>query len=158
VVWDSPNLPAEVLREQIEQMMDNLRTALGWWMAQYRATEGLRLAVTLCQFWLASGFYAETLLWLEPMREMASAQTREGETTLLDVPVVLRARALSVLGSVASYRGQYAQASAFLHDCVALSRELDDRSNLARSLAVFGRNLWLNGEKERGAKVLEEGL
>ena len=84
LVWSSADLPAEALRERIEQMHDNLRAALGWWMAEHRATEGLQLAITLCQFWISRGAYAETSPWLEPMRDLATGRT--------DRPIRLRWR------------------------------------------------------------------
>ncbi len=158
VVWTSADLPAEALRERIEQMHDNLRAALGWWMAERRGTEGLRLAITLCQFWISRGAYAETSPWLEPMRDLATGRTDPADQAAVEVPVALRARALSVLGSLASYRGQYAQAVTFLQESVALSRELDDGSHLARCLALLARNLWLTGAEERATEPLEESL
>jgi ATP/maltotriose-dependent transcriptional regulator MalT len=76
----------------------------------------------------------------------------------VDVAVVLRARAMSILGSVALYRGQYAEAKPFLLDCVALSRQFDDDSNLARSLSTLGRSLWLAGDAQRATDVMKEAL
>jgi non-specific serine/threonine protein kinase len=157
VVWASANVPADRLRERIEQMQDNLRAALAWWTAERRAAEGLRLAVTLCQFWLSYGAHAETWPWLEPMRELATGDG-EDENTPAQVPVALRMRALSVLGSTACSRGQYAESSSFLQECVVLSREAGDASHLARTLAGLGRTLWLAGARDRGTALLEEGL
>ena len=154
VVWGSADVQARGLPERIEQMQDNLRVALGWWMAERRAVEGLRLAVTLAQFWMSRGAFVEVSPWLEPMRELAEQPAIE--TSQLEV--ALRARVWSVLGSVASHRGQYVQASAFMQNCVALSREFDDRSNLARSLGLEGRCLWLAGAEERANDALEEAL
>ena len=158
VIWSSANLPAEALRERIEHMHDNLRAALGWWMAERRATEGLRLAITLCQFWISRGAYAETTPWLEPMRDLATGGTDPADQAAVGVTVALRARALSLLGSLASYRGQYAQAVTFFQESVALAREVDDGSHLARCLVLLGRSLWLTGAEEQAMEPLEEGL
>jgi tetratricopeptide (TPR) repeat protein len=65
---------------------------------------------------------------------------------------------MSILGSVTFYRAQYAEASLFLQECVDLSREFDDVSNLARSLAVLGISLWLAGDVERATDAMEEAL
>ena len=93
VVWGSADLQAEVLRERIEHMHDNLRAALGWWMAERRATEGLRLAITLCQFWMSCGAYAETTPWLEPMRDLATGRTDPADQAAVEVPVRRSVRA-----------------------------------------------------------------
>jgi tetratricopeptide (TPR) repeat protein len=140
----------------MEQMQDNLRVALGWWLAERRAAEGLRLAVTLSQFWIWRGAYVEISPWLESMRELVEPPV--GGASQVDLPVALRARVWSVLGTLASSRGQYAQASTFMQECVTLSREFNDPSNLARSLGVLGRSLWLAGAENRGRAALEEAL
>jgi tetratricopeptide (TPR) repeat protein len=158
VVWTAAGQPADALREQIEQMHDNLRAALGWWMAERRATEGLQLAITLCQFWISRGAYAETSPWLEPMRDLATGPSDAADHAAEEVPVAVRARALSVVGTLAAYRGQYAKAVTFLQECVALARQVDDGSHLARCLALLARSLWLTGAEDRATEPLEESL
>src|SRR5438309_1060570 len=46
---------AAELRERIDEVHDNLRTALSWWLEASKASEGLTLAVTLCEFWMWCG-------------------------------------------------------------------------------------------------------
>src|SRR5262249_50830493 len=77
VVWGSPDVQAQGLPERMEHMQDNLRVALGWWMAQRRAVDALRLAVTLSQFWIWRGAYVEVSPWLEPMRELVEQPAGE---------------------------------------------------------------------------------
>jgi non-specific serine/threonine protein kinase len=156
VVWGSADVHARALPERMEQLQDNLRVALTWLVAERRVADGLRLAVTLSQFWIWRGAYVEISPWLESMREMA--EELADETGQVEVFVALRARVSSVLGTVASSRGQYAQASTFMEQGVALSREYDDASNLARSLGQLGFNLWLAGAEKRGQAALEEAL
>jgi predicted ATPase/transcriptional regulator with XRE-family HTH domain len=156
--WDSGDSSAEAVRDGIEQIHDNVRAALGWWLAIRRAREGLSLAVTLCQFWMWRGMYGEARRWLEPMQDLATDHPGAAETAVPEVPLTLRVRALSLLATLASRRGEHAQASAFLELCVALSRELADTATLSGTLALLGLALWLSGSEERAAGVLDESL
>jgi predicted ATPase/DNA-binding XRE family transcriptional regulator len=156
VVWSNADVQARALPERMEQMQDNLRVALSWLLAERRVADGLRLAVTLSQFWISRGAFVEISPWLESMREMA--EQLADETDQVEVSVAMRARVSSVLGTVASSRGQHAQATTFMEHCVALSREYDDASNLARSLGQLGRSLWIIGAEERAVAALEEAL
>jgi non-specific serine/threonine protein kinase len=156
VIWGSADVHARALPERMGQMQDNLRVALSWLLAERRVADGLRLAVTLSQFWIWRGAYVEMSPWLESMRETAEQLAEEPGP--VEVSVALRARVSSVLGTVAVSRGQYVQASTFIEQCVSLSREYDDASHLARSLAQLGTCLWLAGAEERAEAALEEAL
>jgi predicted ATPase/transcriptional regulator with XRE-family HTH domain len=156
--WAVADPAAEAVRRQIEELHDNLQVALGWWLAACRAGEGLSLAVTLCQFWMWSGMYAEARRWLEPMLDLATANPAPTDTAGPAVPPALRAWALQLLGTVTNRQGEYAQARAFSEACVALLRELEDTAALPTALAVLGQNLWLAGAEGRAIAVLEESL
>src|SRR5262249_22014707 len=149
------------LRDRTEEVHDNLRTALGWWLEARRPGEGLRLAVTLCDFWLWSGRYAEARRWLQRLLEVADDAAHAAgasEGSIADVPLALRADALGAVGMLASWQGDQAASCAFLEAAVALAHKLDDSALLAGTLNVLGLSLWLTGATERSETVLDESL
>ena len=110
--------------------------------------------------------------WLGPMRHLVTASTDMLDAGAPAVPVERRARALSVLASVAAYRGDYAEAAAFHQECVSLSRgeikatrtrervslsrECGDHAGVVRSLGALPCYVWLAGATERVADILAE--
>jgi non-specific serine/threonine protein kinase len=149
------------VRDNIEAEYDNLRAALGWWLAQSRPVEGLGLAHALGFFWMARGLYAEGRRWIEAMLELADQMLRcssPTETGALAMPPRLRADALSWLGAMASAQGYYAQARASYEASVALWRELGDVVMLADDLALLGLNRWLADDPAGATEALEESL
>jgi predicted ATPase/DNA-binding CsgD family transcriptional regulator/DNA-binding XRE family transcriptional regulator len=152
----SGDAPIEVVRDRIEAGYDNLRAALGWWLAQGRPVEGLGLAHALGFFWLARGLYAEGRRWLEAMLALADRTVRCASATA--VPSRLRADALSWLGGMASAQGSYTQARASYEASVALWRELGDLVMLADDLALLGLNRWLAEDAAAAIAALEESL
>lgn len=147
--------------DRIREVEENLRTALGWWLEMNRPAEGLRLAVTLCEFWMWRGVVTEARHWLQRMLDLAgrtppSADGADGSlsATLLQV----RAEAVITLGVAAAWQGDHAQACAVLENGVALARELDDPALVAFVLASLGLSLWQVGSQRRAAAVLDESL
>jgi predicted ATPase len=146
---------ADALRKRISEVHDNLRTALEWWLDVSRPAEGRRLAVTLAEFWMWCGMYAEGRRWLERMLDVAD---RTSPTPDPAVDGALRANALMVLGVLASFQGEYVRACALLESAVVLASDANDMSYRAFALANLGLSLWQAGEKEQSAVVLHEAL
>jgi predicted ATPase/DNA-binding XRE family transcriptional regulator len=152
---------AAELRGGIEEVHDNLRTALEWWVEARDPARGLRLTLTLSEFWIWSGLYAEARRWMERMLDLANDMTMAAgvaEGTVAGVSVELRADALIMVGMLASWQGDHAQSCELLEAGAALARELDDSVMLAGALAVLGLSLWLAGAQEQSATVLNESL
>ena len=150
---------AAELRARIEEVRDDLRTALAWWLEASHPARGLRLAVTLCEYWMWCGTYAEARRWLERMLDLASRTVSGTDGTENQASSVsVKVRALIGLGVLASWHGEDAQSCAFLQDAVALARQLNDGTIQSFALAVLGLSLWLAGDPERSAIVLDECL
>jgi predicted ATPase len=96
-LWVGGGSGAADLRDHIEDVNENLRTALDWWLEARDPTHGLRVALTLCEFWAWDGMYAEACRWLERMLDLANEATRVASATegpVADVELDLRADAL----------------------------------------------------------------
>jgi hypothetical protein len=162
-VWADEGKGLAQLRDRTEELHDNLRTALGWLLDARRPAEGLRLAVSLLDFWIWSGRYSEARRWLQRLLESAdeatpSANGVDTENSATVVPLALRADALNGVGMLASWQGDHTASCAFLEAGVALARELSESRLLASALAVLGLPLWLAGSRERSEVVLNECL
>jgi predicted ATPase len=147
------------LRDRIDEVHDNLRTALGWWLEVSQPAEGLRLAVALGEFWLWCGMYTEARRWLERMLELANRTAADGaDDSASSVSLHVQADALITLGVLASWQGDYTQSCAFLQAAVVLARELHDPGVHAFALAVLGLSLWLADDPEGSSIALDECL
>jgi non-specific serine/threonine protein kinase len=160
-LWVGEGSGAADLRDDIQDVHENLRTALDWWLEARDPTHGLRVTLTLCEFWVRDGMYAEARRWLERMLDLANEATGVAsamEGPLGDVALELRADALMNLGLLASWQGEYVQSCAYLETAATLVRERDNPTLLARTLNVLGVSLWLSGNRERSRIVLDESL
>ncbi len=143
--------PAQVRwLESLERDHDNLRAALAG--ARERGDSaatalGVRLAGALWRFWYIRCHLAEGRGWLQ---EFATLSARLG-TALPE-----RADALVGLAVVAYAQTDYGQAAAAAEDGVALTRALDDRTNLALSLNILGGVARYRGDFARAAALGEE--
>jgi predicted ATPase/DNA-binding CsgD family transcriptional regulator len=142
----------EAWLKRLKNEHDNLRAALSWALdrrdeqAEERAELGLRLAVALAQgrFWDTHGV-GEGRRWLE--RGLAQSST---------APTLVRTKALSQAGWIATHQGDYRQAAAWLEEGIALSKELGDSSGAAVTLAHLGITLMQRGDRERARALCRE--
>jgi predicted ATPase/DNA-binding XRE family transcriptional regulator len=149
------------LRGRIEEVHDNLRTALDWWLDTRDPARGLLLTVALSEFWMMSGLYVEGRRWVEQMLDLANEMTPAAgaaEGSVASASVELRADALIIVGIFASWQGDHVRSCAFLEAGEALARETDNTATRAAALAGLGLSLWLAGDQERSATVLNESL
>jgi predicted ATPase len=159
--WVGGSAGAADLRHHVEEVHENLRTALDWWLEARDPTHGLRVALTLCEFWARDGMYAEARRWLERMLDLANEATEVASATegsVGDVLFELRADALINLGLFASWQGEYVGSCAYLEAASALVHDRGNPTLLARTLNVFGVSLWLSGNRERSRTALDESL
>jgi predicted ATPase/DNA-binding XRE family transcriptional regulator len=160
-LWVGEGAGAAELRDHVDEVHENLRTALDWWVETRHPTHGLRVALTLCEFWVRDGLYAEARRWLERMLDLASDATEVASATegpVVGVALELRVDALINLGLLASWQGEYVRSCAHLDSAAALVHELGNPTVLARTLNVLGMSLWLSGSRERSRTVLDESL
>ena len=120
---------------------DNLRAALAWLDQTGEGEALLRLAGALYWFWNNRCHYREGSAWLE------RALTLAGE----DVPVALRAKALTGAGAMAVFKGDIRRAEALIEESLVLWRGLGDTEQIAINL------LWINsalGNQRRYAEAV----
>jgi predicted ATPase/transcriptional regulator with XRE-family HTH domain len=151
-------------QQRLEQEHDNIRAVLAWTLAQTNGTGGalpiqgthsmleprvlgLRLAGALEYFWTWRGHATEGRRWLETLLAGSDA-----------VPLQVRARACTTLGTLAWARSDYAMAEAQHAQALALYRTLDDRRGMARALVNLGAVATYQGDEERARALCEESL
>jgi len=133
--------------ERLEAEHDNMRTALGWSLEAGEAEAGLRLAGALGLFWGVRGYLGEGRDWLN--RALAAACRAS--------PAV-RAKALLLAGVLAGGQSDYGPAAAILEESLALYKQMNDNSGIARSLASLGLMEFMTGNYERASALLESAL
>jgi predicted ATPase/DNA-binding SARP family transcriptional activator/DNA-binding CsgD family transcriptional regulator len=131
--------------KQLEREHDNLRAALSWVLERREAGQSLRFGAALWRFWLAEGYLSEGRKWLDAIL----AGGEQGPE---------RARALEGLGWLAQYQGDIERAKAAYREMLKLSRESDDRGNVATALNSLGTLAVSTGDNERAKRYLEENL
>ena len=128
---DAPcNSNLELLLDQAETEIDNLRGAFAWSRENSDIDNALLLATSLQPLWLTRGGVKEGSDWLD--LGLADAEV-EGA----DVTPAAMARALADKAFLDNMRGPESLARA--QRSLAIARQLDDPALLARTLATCGR-------------------
>jgi predicted ATPase/serine/threonine protein kinase/DNA-binding CsgD family transcriptional regulator/Tfp pilus assembly protein PilF len=120
-----PELHAERQGEwlaRLETEHDNVRAALSWALEAESAETVLRFGGALAEFWFLHGHHREGYRWMEMVL------AREG------APPKVRAKALYGAAKLAEMLGNYVAAQALCTECLAISRERDDREMIATAL------------------------
>jgi predicted ATPase len=126
---------------------DNLRAALTWSHSTGEAELGMRLAEALGRFWYIRGLFGEGRRWLEEVLAQGSAAS----------PVV-RARALSWVGTFASGQSDMTIASVMFESSIALFRAAGDTQGLANALGALGWMAFDQGNYPLAQACAEEGV
>ncbi len=126
---------------------DNFRAALAWSSAEYRAEEGLRLAVCLTSFWYVRGHSSEGRTWLDTTLSRSDR-----------VPASLRAKGLYAAGLLATGQGAYTEARPLHEESLRIFRELGDRQGMAHALHGLGRVAEGQGDYVSARPLFEESL
>ncbi|MGZ4663489.1 MAG: tetratricopeptide repeat protein [Frankiaceae bacterium] len=118
--------------EGVELEHDNMRAALGFWLARKEVgpdagLRALRLASAMGGYWYQHGMAAEGKAWLE--RALAAAP---------DPPLPVEAQALRTLGVMAEQRSEFGRATEILEHALGLFEKLGDLPGEARSLNSLG--------------------
>jgi predicted ATPase/DNA-binding SARP family transcriptional activator len=109
---------------RLEADLGNLRAALAFFRGSGDADSQARLAVALCEFWLAREYYDEGLRLLE-------------STLSADVTLPRRVRALEGAARLALHLNDLERAVKYARRCLALSKELGDAAGAAQSLITL---------------------
>ncbi|MDT5347547.1 MAG: hypothetical protein QOH91_834 [Mycobacterium sp.] len=130
----------DLLLDQVETEIDNLRAAFAWSRETSNTDSALLLAASLQSFWLTRGRVKEGSDWLD--LGLADAEV-EGA----DVTPAAFARALADKAFLDNMRDPESLVRA--QRSLAIARELDDPALLARTLATCGRLAAWNAELAR---------
>jgi predicted ATPase/DNA-binding SARP family transcriptional activator/DNA-binding CsgD family transcriptional regulator len=133
--------------ERLEREHDNLREALSWVLEREEAELGHRFGGALWRFWHTGGHLSEGIAWLE--RVLAGGE-------LVSAPA--RVKALEGMGWLVQLQGDTERAVAAYEEMLKLSRELDDKGNVATALNSLGTLAVARGDNERARVLLEENL
>ncbi|HLV79226.1 MAG TPA: BTAD domain-containing putative transcriptional regulator, partial [Chthonomonadaceae bacterium] len=135
--------------ERLESEHDNLRAALEWRRQEKGTSEaGLRLAGALWRFWRVRGYYCEG------REHLQAALSQDGARS----PMPARAKALLGAGALSAEQGDYPAARALLEQCLALRRELEDRSGMGSVLNHLGRVAYEQGDMDAARALYAESL
>ena len=140
-----PTIKQLMWLQRLEQECDNLRAAFYWLLKQDEVEKALRLATALWRFWWMCGRVIEGINLLE----LSLAASQKMQETLTSI----RARALSVIGTLAGLQGDFDQAETFCHQSLVLSQQLGDRKSIITALWMLGYIA-----REKGNYTVAEGL
>jgi predicted ATPase/tetratricopeptide (TPR) repeat protein/DNA-binding XRE family transcriptional regulator len=171
---------------RLEDEHDNLRAALRWTADHREVRIGLRLAVTLAQFWELRGYLSEGRRWLtellaiaadeEPQLQATALRIAGSRTFALDIGSAAElterslaryrqlgdqrgaAEALYQRGLVAFYQADYGRAADCLAESLTLARDLGDTKLVNRSLWSLTWPGDVPGEISETKKLAEESL
>jgi predicted ATPase/class 3 adenylate cyclase len=132
--------------DRLEREHDNLRAALAW--SREAVENGLRLGGALAEFWAVRGYWTEGQ---EQLAGLLALQGTQARTTA-------RARALHGAGLLAWQQGGLGAARALLEESVAISRELGNPEDIARTLVTLGLAAHFDGDDVAARAQLEESL
>ncbi|HEY7202374.1 MAG TPA: tetratricopeptide repeat protein [Candidatus Dormibacteraeota bacterium] len=130
---------------RLERELDNLRTALRWAWDLRAAEMGLGMAVGLRRFCDTHGHLRECRGWLEMWLRAD-----------VNVPELLRARALQASGELDWRLGDLVRAAELCEASLERYRALDDRRGIARVLSTLAAIAWEGSRYERAAVLCEE--
>jgi hypothetical protein len=109
---------------RIGDELPNIRAALGWFRANGRVDDALRLVGSLQWFWFDGAHWREGQQWLETLLAEADPSA----------PTAGRASALASAGACRRGLNDYPSAQRLLQDSVVIWRRLGRRRELGRAL------------------------
>jgi predicted ATPase len=133
----------ECLR-QLDDDLDNVRTALTWTLETGAHELGLRLASALRQFWWIRNHSLEGSHYLESLIEATTSPSR-GRLEALQAAAILRVT-----------RGDFVQARAFATEALMLARQAGDDAGLVRALADLAAVEMAGGDERVAIELYEE--
>jgi predicted ATPase/class 3 adenylate cyclase/tetratricopeptide (TPR) repeat protein len=135
--------------DRLEVELGNLRAALEWTI-ESNIEAGLRMGAALWRFWLVRGYETEGQEWLEQL--LVAADHAQDPSPLW------RPKALYVASDLSLKQSDYTRALALAEESLALCRKMEDRQQLAFSLAIAGRAASLMDDQARVGILCKESL
>jgi predicted ATPase/class 3 adenylate cyclase len=127
---------------------DNLRVALGWAIADDGGEMALRLGGALWRFWYARGHLDEGRRWLEAALGLPSSKGRSTS----------RASALTALGGVAYWQGDFVTAHAAYAEALDIHRTLGDHRAVVQGTFDLANAKAVMGDPQTAESLLQESL
>ena len=138
--------------ERLEREQHNLRAAMQW-LLEYMEARNIEMALRLCialeRSWMILGHWDE----LQPSLAKALSASKS-----IEIPSLLRAKALIAAGNLANLRGNYDQARTLSEESLVLCRELGDTECIARSLGQLYYSALMRGDLAAARTLSEENL
>jgi tetratricopeptide (TPR) repeat protein len=173
--------------DRLETELDNIRSALDWFVSTGQVEAVLRMVAALDRFWPARAHVTEARRWLSlgllpsttvpaevraaalrTAAQQAAAQSDwDGAVPLLEEAIEIFGRCgsgrdevagLAFLSFVALRRDELAQAEVLSRRALALAREIDDPVAMSKALMALGDVNWGKGEHEQGIARYEEAV
>jgi predicted ATPase/class 3 adenylate cyclase len=152
-ILESANLSVEAIQSEqpnrydiASPEIDNARAALQWALDSGEVATGLRIAVALEQFWVATLPF-EGAGWFE--RLLASG---------VEIPLDLRAAALRAYGGSIYITGGFEKGTALYQESLAAYRELGDELGVGHLLFRIAYEEFRRGNYEEARRLVEQGL
>jgi predicted ATPase/DNA-binding CsgD family transcriptional regulator len=134
--------------DRLDAELGNLRAAIAFSLAQPDPGPGLRLAVSLREFWRARGHAAEAADALQALLDTPAAQ----EATLG------RAQALAAAANLLQQMGSYTIAGDYSQEALAIARTAGDDYLVGELLHVRAWILLRQGQQDAALPLIESGL
>jgi predicted ATPase/Tfp pilus assembly protein PilF len=133
--------------EQVDAELDNLQGVMAWAIENHENEIALRITMSIWRFWWTHGFWRDGFRWLKA--------GLDGED---DLPIELRAKALTQVGWYLCSMGEFSEAIEVLQKCVALWKQTDNLKGLAMALRNMGASILRKGDVEGSRKYLERAM
>lgn len=133
--------------QRVDAELDNLRCIMGLAIEHGQSQVALRITTGIWRYWWVHGYWSEGLQWL-----------KDGLTKSESIPVELRAKALTQIGWLYRYLGDFPQAIAVLEESLELYQQVDNRAGFVLALSNLGASVLHQGDTERARHLLEDAL
>jgi tetratricopeptide (TPR) repeat protein len=133
--------------DRVAQEFDNVRAVLAWAIEEQAPEPALRIVGALRQFWWIRGFLSEGRDYLEKALELDPKHDQ-----------LYHAKALLVLGLIATLQGDYGEAKQFEQESLLIFRRWDDIQGESDALNFRGNACYRLGEFDESLQCYEESL
>ncbi|MCD6034237.1 MAG: transcriptional regulator, family, partial [Thermomicrobiales bacterium] len=133
--------------DRLESDHDNLRAALDWLRNRGDGERAVTLAAALWRFWWIRGQVTEGREQLETALAVNGSAASAA-----------RAAALDGAGVLAETQGDYGRAEALHREALAIAREREDKTGIARALGNLGVVAFDRDDDGQASTLLEESL
>jgi len=143
--------------ERLEEVHDDLRSALRWTVGACEAETGGRLVLMLWRLWAERGHSVEGRRWAEAVLALDDSETRAARARSR-LPAHKRAFLIHVAGILATAHGDYDGAATLYEESLNAFRDLDYKKGLSAPLRELGVVAYHQGDYESAVRLNEQAL